>query len=207
MELFNNNFIDTTIGQDNKKILLTLQPSVSQNEEPLPNFLKDFISSNVSGIHLTVRIHPNDVNGREYCSKRLRDIPSDLYTISDGNSNLYDQLSTSTHHITAFSSCCYEATLFGVPTLLFGEDAKNIYSDEISKGVFTWTNGSSESLQSWLEITEHPQYNDLNINDKYIVSSLEFARKCISSIMHIEDYRKLPSSLRSLYSNNDEWAT
>ena len=52
--------------------------------------------------------------------------------------------------MTAFSSCCYEASEFGIPTLLYGPTSSLLYSDEISANVFSWTSGNSEALASWL---------------------------------------------------------
>ena len=82
----------------------------------------------------------------------------------------------STHHITAYSSCCYEASAFGIRTLLYGVDAKSIYANEIERHVFDWIYGSSKDLEQWLEMNKHPNENT---NCQYIVSSLEHTRSVL----------------------------
>ena len=83
------------------------------------------------------RKHPNDKFGYQYYKYRLKSIGSELHCFDDGTKNLYDIFESITHHITAYSSCCYEARAFGIDTLLFGEDAFDIYNEEIRNNVFS----------------------------------------------------------------------
>ena len=159
-----------------RRVLITVQPPQGKNLQPIPDFLLDYLSQHPSDVLFTFRCHPNDRNGQNYCSKRLSGLPRNLYTVEDGYGNLYDSLASSTHHITAYSSCCYEASAFGVPTLLFGEDAKAIYNDEIMKGFFSWTSGDARDLAFWLDKVKPGQ--DMRCS-RYISSSLE----CTSSIL------------------------
>lgn len=153
-----------------RRVLITVQPPQGQNIEPIPDFLLDYLSQYPPETFFVLRCHPNDRNGPDYCRQRLSGLPRYLYTIDKSHNNLYDSLITSTHHITAYSSCCYEASAFGVPTLLFGEDARAIYNDEINSGFFSWTPGFSSDVASWLD-TVNP-VEDL-CNGEYISSSLE----------------------------------
>ena len=66
----------------------------------------------------------------------------------------------------------YEASAFGVPTLLFGEDARTIYGEEIANGFFTWTIGDPIDLASWLS---RLRSNEGLRDGQYIISSLEHA--------------------------------
>ena len=104
-----------------------------------------------------------------------------MYEIDDSVDNLYDSLSVVTHHITAYSSCCYEASVFGVPTLLFGADASSIYSDEIKNGLFTWTEGSFHDLALWLE-KSNSETQVRHDQNAYIVSSLDTARRTMDNL-------------------------
>ena len=147
----------STVAQDDgrasgksKCVLVTTQPRQSANTEPLPEFIIDYLRSAPVDVHLVIRCHPNDSVGPDYCRQRLADIPAHLYSIDSGKSNLYDRLLSATHHITAYSSCCYEASVFGVPTLLFGHDARVIYAEEIESGEFSWTEGNMDYLMGWL---------------------------------------------------------
>jgi hypothetical protein len=137
------------------RVLVTMQPPQGGNIERIPDFIIDFLSSNhVKNICFTFRLHPNDAKGKSYCVNRLSLIDPYIYNVDPGKSNLYDAFIKSTHHITAYSSCCYEANVFSVPTLLFGSEAKDIYKDDIKSGIFSWTNGSASDLEDWLCIEQ-----------------------------------------------------
>ena len=132
-------------------ILFTMQAHITINIDRIPNFIIDFLTiSKSKDIHLIFRIHPNDHDGYTYCQKRLRGINQESYTIDDGKKNLYELFNSTTHHITAYSSCCYEARLFNIPTLLFGEESKEIYDEEISSKIFSWTDNNVEDICEWL---------------------------------------------------------
>lgn len=165
-----------------RRILVTTQPVQGDNTEPIPDFLLDYMRADSTGLNLFVfRCHPNDRGGPEYCRRRLASLPAHLYSIDDGKENLYDRLLQSTHHITAYSSCCYEADAFGVPTLLFGQDARMIYSEEIDTGVFAWTHGSATELAGWLESASRRDAETPHSRPApYIVSSLSHAARILA---------------------------
>ncbi len=157
------------------RVLVTTQPPQGDNEERIPKFIVKFLLSlDLDNMHFTFRCHPNDLKGYKYCKNRLKLIKPELYSIDIGESNLYDVINHSTHHITAYSSCCYEADAFNVPTLLYGEEAKNIYSEEIESGVFSWTNCKASELELWLNKTG---LNDRNKPYSYIAPMPEYASK------------------------------
>jgi hypothetical protein len=163
-----------------QRVLVTLQKSIGALVEPLPDFLLELLSSErLNSVHFTLRCHPTHRGCMDYCKSRLKNIPAHKYAIHDGSTNLYDDLLQSTHHITAYSSCCYEADSFGVPTLLFGQDAQEIYEEEIRSGMFAWTEGKAIDVERWLK--ESPVKSDRTEvrQNPYIVSSLSFARKVI----------------------------
>ena len=107
---------------------------------------------------------------------------SESYKIISGNSDLYENFLKSDLHITAYSSCCYEANLFGIRTLLYGEDSKNIYSDEIGEGEFDWIENDKEKFKKWIgnqNILRHRRILKLNPSS-YIKSSLVLASKIMN---------------------------
>ena len=111
----------------------------------------------------------------------MRDVLKHRYIIDNGGKNLYDQFVECTHHITASSSCCYEAEMYGVPTLLFGPDAKAMYAREIEADRFSWTEGDADELENWLSesrIAEPEQGN------KYIEASLLLAKSKLELLRH-----------------------
>ncbi len=151
---------DSDAPKNKIKVLVTMQPPQGQNTERIPDFIIDFLKSNDQvNIHFILRLHPNDKEGFYYCKNRLRLINPSLYTIDDGTKNLYDTFLEISHHITAFSSCCYEASLFKVPTLLYGDDSREIYKDDIENKVFTWIKSNKKDLTDWL-------YSDFDFKEK-----------------------------------------
>lgn len=163
-------------GRIGKRVLVTTQPRQGENVEPVPDFLIEFLRHAPQGVRFVFRCHPNDRGGLEYCRRRLSDLPASVYEIDDGAGNLYDSMIAATHHITAYSSCCYEARTFGVPTLLFGTDARTIYGEEIETGLFSWTPGSTSDLSQWLDTTR----SDTGVSSGgYILSSLDHAATVI----------------------------
>ena len=176
----------STVGQAHavaksvqKKILVTTQPRQSENTEPLPDFFVDYLRSLPEGVHCVIRCHPNDVSGEAYCKRRLKGIPEHLYSIDSGKDNLYDRLLQATHHVTAYSSCCYEASAFGILTLLYGADSKALYAEEILAGEFSWTEGRVADLSAWLDVSA-PAGVTKTSRRHYIESSLALAGEILS---------------------------
>src|SRR5690606_27571948 len=164
-----------------RTVLVTMQPRHKANLEPIPDFLVDYLRSEPAQTRFIFRCHPNDTLGWEYCRQRLADIPPALFSVDTGKSNLYDQLLAATHHITAYSSCCYEASAFGVSTLLFGLDARAIYAEEIDSGEFAWTEGSTADLSAWLAApASSPAGQQAATSGTYIESSLARAGELLS---------------------------
>jgi hypothetical protein len=49
--------------------------------------------------------------------------------------------------------------MFNVPTLLYGEESKEIYEDDINNHTFTWINSNEESLRAWLLLDSYDKPN------------------------------------------------
>jgi hypothetical protein len=140
---------DYQLPKKKYRVLLTLQRNVT---ERIPNFVLEYLLSNKKyNAYFIFRIHPNDKDGYEYCKQRLKGIHESLYTIDHGEKNLYDIFKVITHHMTAYSSCSYEACVFGVPTLLYGFESKEIYADDIRKKVFKWIDSNKNDFINALE--------------------------------------------------------
>lgn len=155
------------------RILFTLQGQSGDHVKPIPDFVLDYLNSDVAqDAYFIFRNHPNFTSGMAYCERRLKGVSVDRYRIDEGKSNLYDELQLATHHITAFSSCCYEAQMFGVPTLLFGTEARNIYAQEIDSKIFDWITDDADSLANWLMNSDIIQNK---ITQPYIETSLRLA--------------------------------
>jgi len=170
-------------AKESRRVLVTLQGPVSGHLEPIPDFIINHLRSDASlGDVFVFRGHPNFTQSKAYCEQRLHDVPPERYAIDDGRPNLYDELLRSTHHITAFSSCCYEAEMFGVPTLLFGSEAYAIYEEEIKALRFTWTAGEQSELVQWLAEAPGPSESAQKVAEPYIVSALSQADSLMQSL-------------------------
>lgn len=133
------------------KILFTLQPPQGDNKEYIPKFIINFLNQQKrKDLILIFKMHPNATNLKEIYLRLLSHVDPELYCFSSENDSLYDLLSKVTHHITAYSSCCHEASIFNVPSLIFGLDGKKIYEDEIKNGVFSYTSGCEQDIKIWL---------------------------------------------------------
>ena len=143
------------------------------SQEPIPDFIVEFLQDErFSDWRIRFRNHPNFKEGLPYCQKRLAQVDPSRYAIADQKRNLYDEFLEVTHHMTGYSSCCYEAESFGVPTLLFGTEAKSIYEIDIACGRFAWTCGATDDLIRWLD---HSSDSHVQHPDQYIESSLSLA--------------------------------
>lgn len=152
------------------RILFTLQGRSGAHQEPIPDWVIDGLKSWPGEIEMRFRIHPNAKSDWDYCRKRLSSVEKERYSFSDPRRDLFGEMLWATHHITAFSSCCYEAEIFKVPTLLFGQDGQEIYSEEITSGRFSWTDGSGQSLSTWLSKEHSKQSYD---GPAYAVTDLD----------------------------------
>lgn len=157
----------------NRAILFTMQGPQGKSTEPIPDFIVNFLrDEQFSDWQIRFRNHPNFKEGLAYCEKRLASVDPSRFAIADQKRNLYDEFLEVTHHITGYSSCCYEAESFGVPTLLFGEEAQSIYEADIACGRFFWTSGVTGDLIRWLE---DPPESHVQQSDQYTESSLSLA--------------------------------
>ena len=193
------------------RVLVVLQPLQHDNPEIIPDFIVSYLLCNkTKDAHFTFRMHPND-NSYPYCIKRLRGVSSSLYSIDLGESVLYDAFLSSTHHITAYSSCAYEAELFNLPTLLYGNESRKIYAEDIidnaikeNKGVIFMTphHGSWElsGLVAASKINTYTMVKPLRnkILNRFVLSG----RKAKGSILVETNNAGVKSLLKALKNKN-----
>ena len=146
------------------RVIFTLQTLGGSHTESIPDFIVNFLTNlNSNDVYFNIKVHPNDYDHAiDYTKNRLKNVSKDLYSIISNEVNLYDIFMNSTHHITACSSCCYEAHAFGLPTLLFGNEAREIYDYEIKNSIFTWTSGNILDLEKWLDNNKTPSLKESN---------------------------------------------
>jgi hypothetical protein len=187
-------FVNPSVARSvsHRTILFTMQGPQGISQEPIPDFIVKFLQDGqFSEWRIRFRNHPNFKGGLAYCEKRLASVNPSRFAISDQRRNLYDEFLEVTHHITGYSSCCYEAESFGVPTLLFGEEAKSIYEADIASGRFSWTRGEESDLIVWLG---QPPTNHVHQQDQYIESSLALTASVLFGDPSAQDCELVRSS-------------
>ncbi len=131
-------------------LLFTLQPPCFETPNRIPDFLIDFLKHENPDVHVYIRRHPNDpkdkIELRSFQDMKFRT----AWSLVSPEEDLVHSLSISTHHVTRFSSVCYEAEKLGIPTLLFGPEASEFYSTEIEEFRFHWTPGKLLDLHNFL---------------------------------------------------------
>lgn len=129
-----------------KCILISLQPP----HPYIPDIiLKAIQQSDPSWLWL-IRLHPRSIQDKPAILAQLAHyglserVECDLAT----QEPLYAILRHTHHHITRFSTVCYEALYFNIPTTLIGTEARDLYADYIERGTFYYANTADELLQS-----------------------------------------------------------
>tara|TARA_B100000212_G_C27385019_1_gene538992 strand:+ start:12429 stop:13895 length:1467 start_codon:yes stop_codon:yes gene_type:complete len=111
-------------------------------------------NNNIDSFKLRIRLHPNSINSSiDYLKSRLKELyNSEILEITSKNKScFYDDLQWSTHHLTCFSSCSIEATLFNVRSAVYGIYAYEIYQEEIeNKSLKYFEKLTYNNLNSWL---------------------------------------------------------
>lgn len=161
-----------------KKVLVTLQPIVWSETEIIPTFITDFLKKNRTDFYFIFRLHPNSKFKSKHLNKFLVGINRSSFCFDTGKTDLYTLFSNVDFHITRFSSTCFEASLFNLKTILYGNEACELYKDEISNGEFFWTKGAVNDLELFLSNNEGNK--NVVLKNQYIESSIELAKTCLS---------------------------
>lgn len=83
-----------------------------------------------------IRMHPKQIEKIDEVKKQLSSV-SGCYEIEAASSlPLYLLLKESCCHVTSFSTCCFEALHFDVPTVLWGESGAILYKEYVDDGTF-----------------------------------------------------------------------
>lgn len=173
--VFKKPFID---GSHRTKVLVTLQPIVWSETEIIPTFITDFLKKNRTDFYFIFRLHPNSKFKSKYLNKFLAGINQSSFCFDTGKTDLYTLFSNVEYHITRFSSTCFEASLFNLKTMLYGNEACELYKDEISNGEFFWTKGDVNDLEMFL--SNNTGNKNPVLKSQYIQSSIELAKTCLS---------------------------
>ena len=133
------------------RLLFTLQPPVSSEDDPIPAALLAYLKTSPQGVHIRFRNHPNYQEGYRLIRSALMDFPASAVSVSPSGSPLPVDLTWCTHHLTLYSSCCLEATLYGAASAVIGSQAAATYHEQIKSGQLSWSSTLSvDWLKRWL---------------------------------------------------------
>ena len=130
-----------------------------------------------------LRLHPL------YNSKEHKDSMREImlkngitnYEIDNATScPLYALLKFCDHHITAWSSVCYEALVFGVPTTLVHREGWELYDSYIEQGLFNRADNAEELIA---HISREYSPEELKEPVPYIEVDRKYGEKAIETIL------------------------
>lgn len=143
-------------NQNKKNVMFSLQPPQGLHAEPIPDWVIEFLESNASdSYYFYFRIHPSYQNLIRYTKSRLKGIKFSKYELDDAKFPIESELGKIDFHITAFSTTCLISAEFGIPTAIFGADARGYYNNELIDGKFHFCDGSLESLNEFLKLKSY----------------------------------------------------
>lgn len=133
------------LGKYKKIILYTAQPIPDHFSDC---FLEAMRMSPDSWIWL-IRLHPRQRNQLVEIDNFLLARGLDNYEMRISSEiSLYSLLKKTDHHLTCWSTVCYEAVYFDVPTTIVHRNGATLYEEYIEKGIFTYAAGGQELLMA-----------------------------------------------------------
>ena len=139
----NRDFIEM-IGKYEKSILYTTQPIA----DTFPDCLLEAMRMSPGSWIWLIRLHPGQRNQLAEIDKFLQGQGLDNYEIElSSEISLYSLLKKINHHLTCWSSVCYEALYFSVPTTIIHPNGATLYEEYIEKGIFTFAADGQDLLR------------------------------------------------------------
>ena len=161
-----------------KVILVTLQPG----QDPLPLFLMDAMGESPDEWLWLIRLHPLSRGLAEWISVTLKERGIANFEIHWATLlPLYALLRRVTHHITCWSSVCYETLPFRVPTTIVDPTGLELYEEYIRRGIFGYAENSAEVLESIGSPMEEERFAEPR---PYIETGEEQAKTAIKIILN-----------------------
>jgi hypothetical protein len=170
-----------------KVILFSAQPI----ENPIQGFVLDAMRSAPKSWLWLIRLHPEQVNDMSkimdiFSKEGIENIEIECAT----KFPLFGLLAHIDHHLTCWSTVCYEALVFNVRTTIIHDTGLQFYRDYIKRGIFGYA-ADSETLINALkkEYTAEDLYEpnpyietDISVANEALHSILESAKQAIKSM-------------------------
>ena len=165
------------LEQYEKIILYTAQPI----PDPFPDYLLKAIRSSCDSWIWLIRLHRRQINQVTEIDDFLRSRGVDNYEIKASSQIfLYSLLRNVNHHLTCWSTVCYEALYFGVPTTIVHPSGAELYEEYIGKGIFTYAADAQDLL---LAIEDSGKKEPVNEEVPYIETSRQRAEDALGIIL------------------------
>lgn len=166
-------FLDSLARYD-KVILITLQ-----HDGEIPDFVLETILKAPKSAFWLIRLHPAvSRNSSADVKGRLKNSGASNFDIHFSNRiDLYTLLLSTDIHLTKWSSVCFEASFFNVPTILIDERGLQFYSSNIERGEFYYAS-SKEELSALVE----NGVGFVSMNKPYIVTDLSTTENTIKFV-------------------------
>jgi hypothetical protein len=162
----------------NKVVLFTLQPI----EEPVPKFILEAMRKAPKEWIWLLRLHPVRIEQKGGIEAMLRENGIENFDVANAtSSSLFSLMEHVDHHLTAWSTVCYEALPFNVPTTIVHKTGLDLYSDYIKRGIFTYA-VESETLIEAIDRDYTPE--ELSEEVPYIETDINKANEALDSIFN-----------------------
>lgn len=161
-----------------KVILFSAQPI----GQPIPGQVLDAMKKSPPGWLWLIRLHPAQIANEEKIADFLSEAGVSQFEIEQATRlPLYPLLKKSHYHITCWSTVCYEALVFDVPTSIVHENGKVLYQDYISNGLFLYADSGIDLLNQ----IEQCKNRELPAESlPYIVADGATAEKAFHAILY-----------------------
>lgn len=167
-----------------KVILYSAQPI----DVPFPPHVLEAMRASPETWLWLIRLHPGQKGEQENIQKTLEASGVCCFEISQAISlPLYALLKRCDYHVTCWSTVCYEALVFNVPTSIVHENGRIFYQEYIAKGIFFDALSSEELLK---QIKQYTGKNIVPESSPYIVADRGTAKRVLDEIMksnHLTD--------------------
>ena len=136
-------FVNKLQGYE-RVILLTLQHKLNI----VPEFVYEAMRESPEGWIWLVRMHPViQKDSSDAIEAFLLERGCQHFEIKhSSNMPLYALLPHVSHHLTGWSSVCYEAQVFEVPTIFISSRSLKLYENYLNKGIFHYANNAQKLL-------------------------------------------------------------
>lgn len=165
-----------SLKEYDKVILVSLQPLV----DLLPEALLEAMEQAPVSWKWLIRLHPRDRQKISELREKLNALDLERVEVEASTTlPLYALLRCATHHVTQWSSVCYEALQFKVPSVIIHPAGRSLFSEYIEKGHFLY----AESARGILKALDKPVDSYPEETEPYIVVDTEVAERSLSQIL------------------------